>query len=167
MDHELGKPLRSWRWPIISEEQGRASSSRPGNHTETYLKPDRRKRSCCNWRGYRYLAILKPSNQNSLCSTHEASLETTLLSPADWQESVANWIKLCHGFWPQTISEMNFEEPKHLLLLADKIEETKTICQYCSKSTMVLRAGKPVYDGESRSRSVDTRLSVSRLQALF
>ena len=44
-----------------------------------------------------------------------------------------------------------FEGSKHLLLLADKIEEIKTICQYCSrKATMVLRTdhGKPVYDGE-------------------
>ena len=40
-----------------------------------------------------------------------------------------------------------FEGSKHLLLLADKIEEIKTICQYCSrKATMVLRTdnGKPV-----------------------
>ncbi|BAR06460.1 thymidine kinase [Scardovia inopinata JCM 12537] len=44
-----------------------------------------------------------------------------------------------------------FEGSYHLLLLADKIEEIKTICQYCShKATMVLRVadGKPVYEGE-------------------
>ena len=44
-----------------------------------------------------------------------------------------------------------FEGSKHLLLLADKIEEIKTICWYCSKkATMVLRTadGKPVYEGE-------------------
>ena len=44
-----------------------------------------------------------------------------------------------------------FEGSKHLLLLADKIEEIKTICQYCSKkATMVLRTqdGKPTYEGE-------------------
>lgn len=44
-----------------------------------------------------------------------------------------------------------FEGSKHLLLLADKIDEIKTICQYCSKkATMVLRTadGKPVYEGE-------------------
>ncbi|SUN62051.1 thymidine kinase [Streptococcus hyointestinalis] len=44
-----------------------------------------------------------------------------------------------------------FEGSKYLLLLADKIEEIKTICQFCSKkATMVLRTenGKPVYHGE-------------------
>ncbi|MFA9413582.1 MULTISPECIES: thymidine kinase [unclassified Streptococcus] len=44
-----------------------------------------------------------------------------------------------------------FEGSKYLLLLADKIDEIKTICQYCSKkATMVLRTvhGKPVYEGE-------------------
>ncbi|KHD46647.1 thymidine kinase [Streptococcus hongkongensis] len=44
-----------------------------------------------------------------------------------------------------------FEGSKYLLLLADKIEEIKTICQYCSKkATMVLRTkdGIPVYAGE-------------------
>lgn len=43
-----------------------------------------------------------------------------------------------------------FEGSKQLLLLADKIEEIKTICQYCSrKATMVLRVenGQPVYEG--------------------
>jgi thymidine kinase len=43
-----------------------------------------------------------------------------------------------------------FEGSRELLLLADKIEEIKTICQYCSKkATMVLRTenGKPVYHG--------------------
>lgn len=43
-----------------------------------------------------------------------------------------------------------FEGSKHLLLLADKIDEIKTICQYCSKkATMVLRTdhGIPVYEG--------------------
>lgn len=44
-----------------------------------------------------------------------------------------------------------FEGSKYLLLLADKIEEIKTICQYCSKkATMVLRMkdGLPEYAGE-------------------
>ena len=44
-----------------------------------------------------------------------------------------------------------FEGSKYLLLLADKIEEIKTICWYCSKkATMVIRTidGKPVYEGE-------------------
>lgn len=44
-----------------------------------------------------------------------------------------------------------FEGSRELLLLADKIEEIKTICQYCSKkATMVLRTqdGKPTYQGE-------------------
>lgn len=43
-----------------------------------------------------------------------------------------------------------FEGSKHLLLLADKLDEIKTICQYCSKkATMVLRTedGKPTYQG--------------------
>lgn len=43
-----------------------------------------------------------------------------------------------------------FEGSKHLLLLADKIDEIKTICHYCrKKATMVLRMedGHPVYDG--------------------
>ncbi|EHJ52874.1 thymidine kinase [Streptococcus macacae] len=43
-----------------------------------------------------------------------------------------------------------FEGSKYLLLLADKIEEIKTICQFCSKkATMVLRTenGQPVYQG--------------------
>ena len=44
-----------------------------------------------------------------------------------------------------------FEGSKHLLLLADKIDEIKTICQYCKKkATMVLRTldGKLTYEGE-------------------
>lgn len=44
-----------------------------------------------------------------------------------------------------------FEGSKYLLLLADKIEEVKTICWFCErKATMVLRYldGQPVYDGE-------------------
>ncbi|MGT2711652.1 thymidine kinase [Streptococcus oriscaviae] len=44
-----------------------------------------------------------------------------------------------------------FEGSKHLLLLADKLDEIKTICQFCSKkATMVLRTvnGEPVYEGE-------------------
>ncbi|WP_422803368.1 thymidine kinase [Streptococcus sp. FT1-106] len=43
-----------------------------------------------------------------------------------------------------------FEGSRELLILADKIEEIKTICQFCSKkATMVLRTenGKPVYEG--------------------
>lgn len=43
-----------------------------------------------------------------------------------------------------------FEGSKYLLLLADKIEEVKTICWYCSKKAiMVLRTadGVPVYEG--------------------
>lgn len=43
-----------------------------------------------------------------------------------------------------------FEGSKQLLLLADKIDEIKTICHYCKKkATMVLRMenGKPTYDG--------------------
>ncbi|SJZ38321.1 thymidine kinase [Pilibacter termitis] len=44
-----------------------------------------------------------------------------------------------------------FEGTKHLLLLADKIEELKTICWFCpKKASMNLRYvnGKPVYEGE-------------------
>lgn len=43
-----------------------------------------------------------------------------------------------------------FEGSKQLLLLADKIEEIKTICWYCSKkANMILHFvdGKPVYEG--------------------
>lgn len=43
-----------------------------------------------------------------------------------------------------------FSGSYNLLCLADKIEEIKTICQWCShKATMVLRTkdGKPVYEG--------------------
>lgn len=59
-----------------------------------------------------------------------------------------------------------FEGSKHLLLLADKIDEIKTICQYCSKkATMVLRTqdGKPVYDGEQiQIGGNETYISVCR-----
>ncbi|RSI45424.1 Thymidine kinase [Streptococcus sanguinis] len=59
-----------------------------------------------------------------------------------------------------------FEGSKHLLILADKIEEIKTICQYCSrKATMVLRTdnGKPVYDGEQiKIGGHETYISVCR-----
>ena len=52
------------------------------------------------------------------------------------------------------------------LFVADKIEEIKTICQYCSrKATMVLRtqAGKPVYDGEKiQIGGHETYISVCR-----
>ena len=47
-----------------------------------------------------------------------------------------------------------FEGSKYLLLLADKIDEIKTICQFCSKkATMVLRTenGKPVLRGGPNS----------------
>ena len=43
-----------------------------------------------------------------------------------------------------------FEGSEQLLLLADKIEEIKTICHFCSrKATMILRTqnGQAVYDG--------------------
>ena len=49
-----------------------------------------------------------------------------------------------------------FEGSKYLLLLADKIDEIKTICQYCKKkATMVLRTqdGLP-FTMENRSRLV-------------
>ena len=59
-----------------------------------------------------------------------------------------------------------FEGSKHLLLLADKIDEIKTICQYCSKkATMVLRTqdDKPVYDGEQiQIGGNETYISVCR-----
>ena len=44
-----------------------------------------------------------------------------------------------------------FEGTKYLLLYADKLEEMKTICWFCTKkATMNMRManGKPVYDGE-------------------
>ncbi|MFV8211033.1 thymidine kinase [Streptococcus pluranimalium] len=59
-----------------------------------------------------------------------------------------------------------FEGSKYFLLLADKIDEIKTICQYCSKkATMVLRMenGKPVYDGDQiQIGGNDTYTSVCR-----
>lgn len=59
-----------------------------------------------------------------------------------------------------------FEGSKHLLLLADKIEEIKTICHYCSKkATMVLRTedGIPVYEGEQiQIGGNETYISVCR-----
>lgn len=44
-----------------------------------------------------------------------------------------------------------FEGSKHLLLLADKIEEVKTICWFCDKKAIMnlrVHEGQPVYDGE-------------------
>lgn len=59
-----------------------------------------------------------------------------------------------------------FEGSKYLLLLADKIDEIKTICQFCSKkATMVLRTdnGKPVYDGKQiQIGGNETYISVCR-----
>ncbi|HGR3044846.1 TPA: thymidine kinase [Streptococcus pneumoniae] len=59
-----------------------------------------------------------------------------------------------------------FEGSKYLLLLADKIDEIKTICQYCKKkATMVLRTqdGLPVYDGEQiQIGGNETYISVCR-----
>ena len=59
-----------------------------------------------------------------------------------------------------------FEGSKHLLLLADKIDEIKTICQYCKKkATMVLRTldGKPTYEGEQiQIGGNETYISVCR-----
>ena len=59
-----------------------------------------------------------------------------------------------------------FEGSKYLLLLADKIDEIKTICQYCKKkATMVLRTqdGVTVYDGEQiQIGGNETYISVCR-----
>ena len=59
-----------------------------------------------------------------------------------------------------------FEGSKYLLLLADKIDEIKTICQYCKKkATMVVRTqdGLPVYDGEQiQIGGNETYISVCR-----
>ena len=59
-----------------------------------------------------------------------------------------------------------FEGSKYLLLLADKIDEIKTICQYCKKkATMVLRTldGKPTYEGEQiQIGGNETYISVCR-----
>ncbi len=47
-----------------------------------------------------------------------------------------------------------FEGTKYLLLYADKLEEMKTICWFCTKkATMNMRVsdGKPVYEGEQVS----------------
>ena len=59
-----------------------------------------------------------------------------------------------------------FEGSKYLLLLADKIDEIKTICQFCKKkATMVLRTldGKPTYEGEQiQIGGNETYISVCR-----
>ena len=59
-----------------------------------------------------------------------------------------------------------FEGSKHLLLLADKIEEIKTICQYCSprRPWSCARKRANLSTTESRSRLVDTR-PISRFAA--
>lgn len=57
---------------------------------------------------------------------------------------------MCFGL-KNDFSNHLFEGSYHLLCMADKIEEIKTICQFCEhKATMVLRTdnGKPVYEGE-------------------
>ncbi|MCK1196033.1 thymidine kinase [Streptococcus uberis] len=44
-----------------------------------------------------------------------------------------------------------FEGSKYLLLLADKIDEIKTICQYCSKKAIMqlrMKDNRPIYEGE-------------------
>lgn len=44
-----------------------------------------------------------------------------------------------------------FEGSEQLLLLADKIDEIKTICQYCSKKAIMqlrMKDGRPIYEGE-------------------
>lgn len=44
-----------------------------------------------------------------------------------------------------------FEGTKYLLLLADKLEEMKTICWFCTKKAIMnmrVANGKPVYDGK-------------------
>ena len=67
---------------------------------------------------------------------------------------------------PALASDELFEGSKYLLLLADKIDEIKTICQYCKKkATMVLRThdGLPVYDGEQiQIGGNETYISVCR-----
>ena len=59
-----------------------------------------------------------------------------------------------------------FEDLNIYCLLADKIDEIKTICQYCKKkATMVLRTqdGLPVYDGEQiQIGGNETYISVCR-----
>ena len=59
-----------------------------------------------------------------------------------------------------------FEGSKNLLLLADKIDEVKTICHYCKKkATMVLRMqnGSPVYEGKQiQIGGNETYMSVCR-----
>ncbi len=57
---------------------------------------------------------------------------------------------MCFGLKNDFQNEL-FEGSHYLLLMADKIEEIKTICQYCAKKAiMVLRMkdGKPTYEGE-------------------
>ena len=72
-----------------------------------------------------------------------------------------------HDFWLKNdFRNELFEGSKYLLLLADKIDEIKTICPVLQeKATMVLRTqdGLPVYDGEQiQIGGNETYISVCR-----
>ena len=62
-----------------------------------------------------------------------------------------------------------FEGSKALFEMADKLEEIKTVCQWCGhKATMNLRTceGKPVYDGDQVQIGDHEYLSVCRYHYL-
>ena len=89
--------------------------------------------------------ILKACNreQDSAINFETMSFNTTYKMSDDFK-------KVFKDFWENDFQNELFEGSKYLLLLADKIDEIKTICQFCSKkATMVLRTenGKPVYEG--------------------
>lgn len=59
---------------------------------------------------------------------------------------------ICFGLKNSYVQGKLFEGSQALLYFADRIDEIKTVCQYCEKkATMNLRVvnGKAVYDGET------------------
>lgn len=71
---------------------------------------------------------------------------------------------ICYGL-KNDFSNHLFEGSQALLLIADKIEEIKTVCRFCSKkATMNLRTvnGSPTYDGKQVQIGDSEYLSVCR-----
>ena len=79
----------------------------------------------------------------AISETYQKSLTVFLVdedpvsqaSPCLRSSSCCWWVRhTCHGFWLENdFRNELFEGSKYLLLLADKIDEIKTICQYCKK----------------------------------
>ena len=71
---------------------------------------------------------------------------------------------ICYGL-KNDFSNHLFEGSRALLLIADKLEEIKTVCRFCDKkATMNLRTvdGKPVYNGDQVQIGDSEYLSVCR-----